>query len=90
MDIIKHIIYEERTRKQMYDNHECTALELEGRSFNEKILKLADRIEELQKQLDAVRALLEMDAIDGAIVFASGDKAIYVEDVKEALQGENE
>jgi len=51
MDIIKHIIHEERIRKQMYDNHECTALELEGRSFNEKILKLADRIEELEAQL---------------------------------------
>ena len=48
MDIVKHIIKEEIIRKQMYDNHECTALELEGRSFNEKILKLADRIEELE------------------------------------------
>lgn len=50
INIIKHIIYEERIRKQMYNNHECTALELEGRCFNEKILKLADRIAELEAE----------------------------------------
>ena len=45
-------------------------------------------IAELEAQLDAVRELLDMDAIDGAIVFASGDKAIYMEDLRQALNGE--
>ena len=64
MDIVKHIIKEERIRKQMYDNHECTALELEGRSFNENILKLADRIEELEAQLEAVRPYLRHNTVE--------------------------
>jgi len=37
----------------MYDNHECTALEVEARAFNEKILALADRIKELEAQSEA-------------------------------------
>ena len=34
----------------MYDGHECTALEVEGRAFNEKILALADHITALEAE----------------------------------------
>lgn len=79
MYIIKHIIREERGRKQMYDTHECTALELEGRSFNEKILKLADCIAELQAQVVELKKLLKVaecpdgDCVNGAVGVWKGE-----------------
>ena len=55
MDIVKHIIREGKIRKQMYDNHECTALEVEARSFNEKILALGKRITELEDEVTRLK-----------------------------------
>lgn len=85
INIIKHIIYEERIRKQMYNNHECTALELEGRCFNEKILKLADRIAELEDILED--ALKSFTATQGNVSYSLGHWSVRA---KAALQGEKE
>ena len=56
---IRHILSEARIRQQMYANHECTALEVEARTANEKIILLGmhiqlleDKAKELQSQVD--------------------------------------
>ena len=53
------------------------------------VIAMGHKIIKLEAQLERVRELTEMDAMDGAIVFASGDKAIYVADILQALEGED-